>query len=247
MIDLIPAIDIIDGKCVRLTCGDYSSKTSYDISPVEFAKRIESYGFERLHVVDLDGAKSKRVVNIKVLEDIAHNTNLRIDFGGGIKSDEDIKAIFAAGASLATIGSVAVTHPELLDNWLATYGAERIILGADVSGGRICINGWKEKCETLLVPFVEMYYRKGVRNVLCTDISRDGKLQGTSIDLYKQITTAFPDLYLIASGGVGSEADIHDLDEAGIPAVVFGKAIYEGRLDLDSLAKKYLNQHNCGI
>ncbi len=246
MIELIPAIDIIDGKCVRLTCGEYSSKKSYDISPLDIARRIEGYGFRRLHVVDLDGAKSKRVVNINVLKDIAHNTNLEIDFGGGVKSDEDIKAVFDNGASLVTVGSVAVTQPELLDSWIVAYGADRIILGADVNGGRICINGWKEESETLLMPFVERYYNVGVRNVLCTDISRDGMLQGTSVNLYRQVMASFPDLHLIASGGVSSESDIHELEQAGIPAVVFGKAIYEGCLDLGALARKYLNRQKLG-
>ncbi len=242
MIELIPAIDIIDGKCVRLTRGEYSSKKSYDVVPLDVAKRIEDLGYKRLHVVDLDGAKSKRVVNIRVLKDIAHSTNLRIDFGGGVKSDDDIQAVFDNGASLVTVGSVAVTQPELLDKWIAAYGAGKIILGADVSDGKICINGWKEKSETLLMPFIERYYNAGVRNVLCTDISRDGMLQGASVSLYKQVMSKFPSLHLIASGGVSSESDINDLDKAGIPAVVFGKAIYEGRVDLGALAQKYLNR-----
>lgn len=242
MIELIPAIDIIDGKCVRLTRGEYSSKKSYDVAPLDVAKRIEDLGYKRLHVVDLDGAKSKRVVNIRVLKDIAQSTNLKIDFGGGVKSDDDIQAVFDNGASLVTVGSVAVTQPELLDKWIAAYGAGKIILGADVSDGKICINGWKEKSETLLMPFIERNYNAGVRNVLCTDISRDGMLQGASVSLYKQVMTKFPSLHLIASGGVSSESDIDDLDKAGVPAVVFGKAIYEGRVDLCALAQKYLNQ-----
>jgi phosphoribosylformimino-5-aminoimidazole carboxamide ribotide isomerase len=242
MIELIPAIDIIDGKCVRLTRGEYSSKKSYDVAPLDVAKRIEGLGYKRLHVVDLDGAKSKRVVNIRVLKDIAQSTNLKIDFGGGVKSDDDIQAVFDNGASLVTVGSVAVTQPELLDKWIAAYGAGKIILGADVSDGKICINGWKEKSETLLMPFIERYYNAGVRKVLCTDISRDGMLQGASVSLYKQVMSKFPSLHLIASGGVSSESDIDDLDKAGVPAVVFGKAIYEGRVDLCALAQKYLNQ-----
>ena len=177
-----------------------------------------------------------------MLKDIAHSTNLRIDFGGGVKSDDDIQAVFDNGASLVTVGSVAVTQPELLDKWIAAYGAGKIILGADVSDGKICINGWKEKSETLLMPFIERYYNAGVRNVLCTDISRDGMLQGASVSLYKQVMSKFPSLHLIASGGVSSESDINDLDKAGIPAVVFGKAIYEGRVDLGALAQKYLNR-----
>ena len=243
MIELIPAIDIIDGKCVRLTCGDYSSKKSYDVSPLEVAKRIEDYGFERLHIVDLDGAKSKRVVNIDVLKEITAQTRLRIDFGGGVKSEEDIKAAFENGASFVTVGSVAITDPSLFDSWIDTYGAAKIILGADVSNGYICINGWKEKSEMLLMPFVENYYNAGLRNVLCTDISRDGMLQGTSVELYRQIMARFPDLHLIASGGVSSEADICKLEQSGIPAVVFGKAIYEGRISLSDLARKYIDKN----
>ena len=241
MIELIPAIDIINGRCVRLTKGDYSSKKEYEVSPVDVAKQIEELGFKRLHVVDLDGAKSQNVVNIAVLNNIAHSTNLKIDFGGGIKTSEDLKKVFDNGASYATIGSVAVLNPMIFDNWIDDYSADRFILGADVNEGHICINGWKDESKLELLPFIEKYYRKGLKNVLCTDIKRDGMLQGTSVPLYKQIMKKFPDLNLIASGGVSSERDIAILEDNDIPAVVFGKAIYEGYVSLKQLAEKYLN------
>lgn len=242
MIELIPAIDIINGQCVRLTKGEYSSKKCYDVSPLDIARQVEEYGFKRLHLVDLDGAKSKRVVNISVLRDIVENTNLLVDFGGGIKSDEDIKLVFDSGATYATVGSVAVSNPDMFESWIALYGAQRLILGADVNNGFVCINGWKEQSKIALVPFIRKYYEMGVRNVLCTDISRDGMLQGTSVNLYKGIIEEFPGLHLIASGGVSSQDDIVQLDEANIPAVVFGKAIYEGRVNLKDLAHNFLEQ-----
>lgn len=241
MIELIPAIDIIGGHCVRLTKGDYSSKKQYEVSPVDVAKQIEALGFKRLHVVDLDGAKSKHVANISVLKSITQSTKLKIDFGGGIKTDDDLKKVFDSGASFATIGSVAVSKPDTFDNWIEQYGPKRFVLGADVNDGHVCINGWKDESHLELMPFIEKYYKKGVKNVLCTDISRDGMLQGTSVSLYKQIMKHFPDLHLIASGGVSSESDIATLEENGIPAVVFGKAIYEGYVSLEQLAEKYLN------
>lgn len=234
-IELIPAIDIIDGQCVRLTKGDYDQKTVYRNSPVEVAKEFEQIGFKRLHVVDLDGAKSKHIVNDQVLKAITTETNLTVDFGGGIKTDEDIKKAFEAGASMVTIGSIAVTNPDLFMGWLDTYGAERMILGADVRHGKISINGWKEDSTEDLLPFLKKYIDAGVKNVLCTEISKDGTLSGPAIDLYKEMMSAYPELHLIASGGVSSKADIEALDAAGIPAVVFGKAIYEGRIDIKSL------------
>lgn len=239
MIQPIPAIDIIGGKCVRLTKGDYDSQTTYAVSPLDVAKEVEDCGYRRLHLVDLDGARSKGVVNLSVLKEITSNTGLEVDFGGGIKSDADIKAVFDNGARWATVGSVAVANPEMFGRWLDVYGADRIILGADVDNGRVCINGWKEASCQMLIPFIESYYEKGVRHVLCTDISRDGMLQGTSVDTYCEIMARFPDLKLIASGGVGSADDIKKLDEAGIPAVVFGKAVYEGRINLRELAATY--------
>ena len=235
MIELIPAIDIIGGQCVRLTKGDYDQKTVYRDSPAEVAKEFEQIGFRRLHVVDLDGAKSKHIVNEQVLKDITTETALTVDFGGGIKTDADIEKAFAAGASMVTIGSIAVTAPELFMGWLGKYGAERIILGADVRHGKISINGWKEDSSEDLLPFLKKYIDAGVRNVLCTEISKDGTLAGPAIDLYKEMMTAYPGLHLIASGGVASIDDIKALDAAGIPAVVFGKAIYEGKINLNEL------------
>ena len=238
MIELIPAIDIIDGQCVRLTKGDYDQKTVYRDSPAEVAKEFEQLGFKRLHVVDLDGAKSKHIVNSPVLSRITTETQLTVDFGGGIKTDEDIEKAFAAGASMVTVGSIAVTQPELFMGWLAKYGADRMILGADVRNGKISINGWKEDSTEDLLPFLKKYIEAGVKTVLCTEISKDGTLQGPAIELYKEVMAAYPQLHLIASGGVSCIDDIRALDAAGIPAVVFGKAIYEGRIDLRELRVK---------
>ena len=239
MIEIIPAIDIIDGKCVRLTKGDYSTKKVYNEDPVEVAKMFESHGIKRLHTVDLDGAKSQHVVNYKTIEKIADHTSLVIDFGGGIKSDKDIEIAFESGASMVTIGSIAVKQPALFESWLNRYGDNKIILGADVKEGLVSINGWKEEGDVELLPFLRNYINKGIDNVLCTDISRDGMLQGPSIDLYKKIMALFPQLHLIASGGVSCIEDIAELNEAGIPAVVFGKAIYEGKIKMNEL-KPYL-------
>ena len=235
MIELIPAIDIINGQCVRLTKGDYGQKTVYRDSPAEVAKEFEEIGFTRLHVVDLDGAKSKHIVNDNVLRRITTETCLTVDFGGGIKTDEDIEKAFASGASMVTIGSIAVTQPDLFMGWLKKYGAERIILGADVRHGKISINGWKEDSAEDLLPFLQKYVDAGVKNVLCTEISKDGTLAGPAIDLYKEVMAAYPEMHLIASGGVSSLDDIKALDAAGIPAVVFGKAIYEGIINLNEL------------
>lgn len=236
MIELIPAIDLIDGKCVRLSQGNYDSKRVYSENPVEVAKQLESYGVHRLHVVDLDGAASQHVVNYRVLEQIAGRTSLRIDFGGGIKSDEDLVIAFDNGAQMVTLGSVAVRQPELFVKWLGQYGTEKIILGADVKNGKIAVNGWKEESVQELMPFLDDYINKGVTKVLCTDISRDGMMEGPSTELYRQIMEAYPELHLIASGGVSCLDDILRLDEAGIPAVVFGKALYEGRITLKELS-----------
>ena len=234
-IELIPAIDIIDGKCVRLTQGDYQSKKVYNENPVEVAKQFAEHGIRRLHVVDLDGAKSAHVVNHKVVEAITASTDMVIDFGGGIKTDEDLKKAFDAGASMVTIGSLAVKHPDTFLRWLEQYGSDHIILGADVKDGQISINGWQEEEGDQLVPFVGKYVEKGVQKVLCTDISKDGMLQGPAVELYQHLLQSFPDLYLIASGGVSCIEDIRALEQAGVPAVVFGKAIYEGRIQLDEL------------
>lgn len=235
MIELIPAIDLIEGKCVRLTKGEYDSKKVYNEDPVAQAKEFEKLGFKRLHVVDLDGAKSKHIVNDAVLKGITENTSLVVDFGGGIKTAEDIEKAFAAGASMVTLGSVAVTNPELCKEWIGKYGAEKIILGADVRNGKISINGWKEDSEEDLVPFLKKYIDMGIRNVLCTEISKDGTLAGPAVELYKELMAEYPMMHLIASGGVSSNNDITDLNKAGIPAVVFGKAYYEGRINVKEL------------
>lgn len=234
-IELIPAIDIIDGKCVRLTKGDYGQKKVYNDDPVAQAKEFEKLGMKRLHVVDLDGAKAKHVVNVDVLCGITAATGLKVDFGGGIKSDDDIEKAFAAGASLVTIGSIAVSQPDTFMRWLDRYGADKVILGADVRNGLVSINGWKKDTSEKLLPFLARYVKAGVKNVLCTEISRDGTLSGPSTDLYREVMEAFPGIHLIASGGVGRNEDIIELDEAGIPAVVFGKAWYEGKINLEEL------------
>ena len=236
MIEIIPAIDIIDGKCVRLSKGDYDSKKIYNENPVEVAKEFEAYGIRRLHVVDLDGAKSNHIVNYRILEQLAGRTSLIIDFGGGIKSDEDLIIAFDNGAQMVTVGSIAVKKPELFEKWLNRYGHEQIILGADVKDSKIAINGWKEESDIMLEDFLKEYESKGVSKVLCTDISKDGMLEGPSIELYKSIMANHPEMHLIASGGISCLDDIYRLDEAGIPAVVFGKAIYEGKIKLKDLA-----------
>lgn len=237
MIELIPAIDIIDGKCVRLSQGDYNSKKVYNENPVEVAKELEEHGIRRLHVVDLDGAASHHVVNYRTLEQIASRTSLIIDFGGGVKSDEDLKIAFESGAQMITGGSIAVKNPELFCHWLQTYGPEKIILGADVKDYKIAVNGWKDESACELLSFLKDYVEKGIRKVICTDIGCDGMLQGPSTTLYKEILEQYPDLYLIASGGVSCIEDIRMLESAGVPAVIFGKALYEGRITLKELEK----------
>ena len=234
--ELIPAIDIIEGKCVRLTKGDYDTKKVYG-DPLEMARRFEDMGLRRLHVVDLDGAKSKHVVNLATLKAITSQTSLIVDFGGGVKTDEDLEKAFESGAAMVTAGSIAITEPERYLGWLAKYGAERLILGADVRNGRISINGWKEDSDVLLEDFLLRYMQAGTKNVLCTEISRDGTLAGPAIDLYSSIMRRYPLCHLIASGGVGSTEDILALEAAGIPAVVFGKAYYEGHIDLEKLSR----------
>lgn len=231
MIELIPAIDIIEGKCVRLTKGDYDTKKVYG-DPVEMAVRFQQLGFSRLHVVDLDGAKSRHVVNIDALRGITSATDLTVDFGGGVKTDEDLEKAFAAGAGMVTAGSIAVTDPDKVLSWIGKFGAGRLILGADVRNGKISINGWKEDSQEDLIPFLKRYVDAGIRNVLCTEISKDGTLEGPAIELYREIMRHYPTLHLIASGGVGCDDDIMALDDAGIPAVVFGKAFYEGKITI---------------
>lgn len=240
MIELIPAIDLIDGKCVRLTKGDYDTKKVYADDPVALARRFEQLGFRRLHLVDLDGARSRHVVNDDVLRRISQETQLIVDFGGGVKTDEDIQKAFDAGAAMVTVGSIAVTEPDVFLRWMETYGAERMILGADVRDGYISINGWQEESQQRLPDFLSRYMKAGTRHVLCTEIGCDGMLQGPAIGLYREMMEAHPDCHLIASGGVSSIQDIRNLQEAGIPAVVFGKAIYEGRIDMEELAVEFI-------
>lgn len=241
MIKIIPAIDIIDGKCVRLSQGDYDQKKVYCDNPVEMARQFKEAGIDHIHLVDLDGAKSKHVVNVSTLRDIVTETNLEVDFGGGIKTDDDLTLAFNHGAKQVTVGSIAVQNPELFLHWLEKYGPEHIILGADVKNGFISVNGWKEGSSEALIPFLQKYVDAGVQLVLCTDISKDGMLQGPSIELYKEIMAQFPTLKLIASGGVSSMKDIEELDKAGIYAVVTGKAIYENKITLEEIMN-YLNR-----
>lgn len=236
MIEIIPAIDIIDEKCVRLSQGDYEQKKVYNENPLEVAKMFESVGIKRLHLVDLDGAKAKHIVNYKVLERIATNTTLTIDFGGGLKSDDDLRIAFECGAKMVTGGSVAVKDRETFLSWIAKFGSDRIILGADVKNKKIAVGGWLETTNLDLFPFVEKYKEEGINKIICTDISKDGMLAGPSIELYKEILQKFPDLYLIASGGVSSMNDIEQLQEANVPAVITGKAIYEGKIKLNELS-----------
>lgn len=235
MIELIPAIDIIEGKCVRLSQGDYQRKTIYNEDPLEVAKEFEDNGLTRLHLVDLDGAKAHHIVNWKVLERIATHTNLVIDFGGGLKQNKDLDIAFECGAKMVTGGSIAVKDPKTFESWITSYGADKIILGADVKENKIAVSGWKEETNLQLIPFLENYSHKGITKVISTDISKDGMLEGTSIDLYRMMKEEFPSLYIIASGGVSGMHDIEQLEEAGIHAVIFGKAIYEGKIKLIDL------------
>lgn len=235
MITIIPAIDLIDAKCVRLSQGDYNRKTVYNENPLEVAKMFEDAGITRLHLVDLDGAKAKHIVNYKVLETITSKTNLVIDFGGGLKSDEDLRIAFECGAKMITGGSIAVKDRETFLHWIETYGPEKIILGADAKDKMIAVSGWQEVSELSILDFIESYTSKGIRKVISTDIARDGMLTGPSIELYKEIMEQFPDLELIASGGIATMKDIYELDEMGIPGVITGKAIYENRISLDEI------------
>lgn len=237
MIEIIPAIDLIDGKCVRLSQGDYNEKKIYNEDPLEVAKMFEDAGIRRLHLVDLDGAKAKHIVNQAVLEKIASNTSLVIDFGGGVQSDKDIEIALNSGAAMVTGGSIAVRDKKLFTGWVEKYGNEKIILGADCKDHKIAVSGWQESTSIDILSFIEEYRQEGISKVVCTDISKDGMLQGPSIDLYKEILSAFPDLYLIASGGVSCFQDILDLEAAGIPAVILGKAIYENRVTLKELSR----------
>ena len=235
MIELIPAIDIIDGQCVRLRKGNFAEKTVYGRNPLEIAKGFEQMGLKRLHLVDLDGARQHCPVNLKVLEDIAANTSLTIDFGGGIRSEEHLRSVYEHGAAMANIGSMAVTHHEECLEWTETFGADRIVLCADTRDRKIAVNGWQDTTDTDIIGFLKPFVAKGIRNILCTDIARDGMLAGPATDLYKMILDAYPDINLIASGGISSNEDITDLQSAGVPAVVFGKAFYEGLINIKLL------------
>lgn len=239
MIELIPAIDIINGECVRLTKGDYAQKKVYSSDPVSLALDFERMGFRRLHIVDLDGAKSNHIVNDTILANITNATRLKVDFGGGIKTLEEARKAFDNGASMICVGSIAITQPELFLELLSLYGSNKIILTADIKDGKIAINGWKEDTSDELFSFLERYVNSGVRNILCTDISKDGTLLGTSLELYDKIKRQFPSIYLIASGGVASNDDIINLDKIGVDAVVIGKAFYEGRIEITKL-KQYV-------
>lgn len=237
MIEIIPAIDMIEGKCVRLTQGDYATRKVYNEDPLEVAKAFEDAGIRRLHVVDLDGAKAGHIVNYRMLEKLAGHTSLVIDFGGGLKQTKDVEIAFDCGAQMVTGGSIAVKDPETFTAWIARFGSERIILGADAKDRRIAISGWEEATDAELLPFIQKYREQGIEKVICTDISRDGMLEGPAVDLYKEILEAVPEIYLIASGGVSSIADIEKLAEANVPAVIFGKALYEGRITLKELER----------
>lgn len=232
---IIPAIDLIDGKCVRLSKGDYATQKIYNEHPLEVAKEFEAHGIEYLHLVDLDGAKSKHIVNHKVLEDIASKTSLKIDFGGGLKSDEDLKIAFESGAHQITGGSIAVKEPKTFEQWITTYGSDKIILGADIQGDRIATNGWLETSEHRLVDFVKDYHAKGIHYVICTDISKDGMLQGPSFDVYRDLLEQQPEIKLIASGGISTFDELPKLAAMGCEGTIIGKAIYENRIALKEL------------
>ncbi len=243
---IIPAIDIIDGKCVRLTKGDYNTKKIYNENPIEVAKEFQDSGIEYLHVVDLDGAKAREIINYKVLEQIATKTNLKIDFGGGLKSDKDLEIAFNSGANQITGGSIAVKNPIIFESWIEKFGAGKIILGADFypenSGGKIATNGWQEESSLELIPFITDYQKKGIQYVICTDISKDGMLQGPSFDTYSKILTEVSSLKLIASGGISTFDEIPKLAENGCEGVIIGKAIYENKISLKQLEQFILNK-----
>lgn len=233
---IIPAIDLIGGKCVRLSQGDYNSKKEYHDDPLEMAKRFEGAGISRLHLVDLDGAKAKMIINADVLERICSGTSLLVDFGGGIQADEEIEKAFSFGTKQVTGGSIAVKNPTLFESWVTTYGAEKIILGADAKNKKIAVGGWEETTSVDLIPFIKSYFEKGIRYVICTDVAKDGLLQGPSVELYQEILQEIPELKLIASGGVSSMKDLEELEKIGVYGTIVGKAYYEGRVTLEELA-----------
>lgn len=232
---IIPAIDIIDGKCVRLTQGDYQQKKVYNENPLEVAKQFEDAGIQRLHLVDLDGAKTKHIVNYKTLEQIANRTSLWIDFGGGLKSNEDLHIAFESGARQITGGTVAVKQPDVFESWIVKYGGEKVILGSDVINRKIAVSGWQEESQLDLMPFLENYIQKGIQHTICTDVAKDGMLEGTSLELYKEIRNEFPKLNLIASGGVASIDDLQELKAIGCFGTIVGKAIYEQKITLKQI------------
>lgn len=234
---IIPAIDIIEGKCVRLSKGDYATKKIYNENPLEVAKAFEGVGIQNLHLVDLDGAKSQHIVNYKILEQIASKTSLKIDFGGGLKSDKDLQIAFDSGAEQITGGSVAVKDPDMFKKWLKTYGSEKIILGADAQDEKVAISGWLESSEKELIPFVEAYQNEGVKYVICTDISKDGMLEGPSFELYERMLNEVPGIHLIASGGISHFDELAKLSDLGCEGTIIGKAIYEKRISLAQLEK----------
>jgi phosphoribosylformimino-5-aminoimidazole carboxamide ribotide isomerase len=235
MMELIPAIDLIDGKCVRLTEGDYTRKTVYNDDPLEVGFRFQDSGIRRLHLVDLDGAKAGKVVNWKVLESLASKTNLQIDFGGGVKTEEDVLRILGAGARWVTVGSLAARNPEILESWMRQHGTDIFFLGADVRDKKIATGGWLETTDIDVLSFIGSYIQKGLSHIFCTDISKDGKLEGPALELYHEIITAHPSIHLVASGGVSNIDDLHALAAAGCHGAIIGKAIYEGRITLEQL------------
>jgi len=238
---IIPAVDIINGQCVRLTKGDYDTKKVYNENPLEVAKVFEDSGIQHLHVVDLDGAKASHIVNYRVLESIASKTNLKIDFGGGLKSDEDLKIAFDSGAHQITGGSIAVKNPEVFENWISKFGADKIILGADCKYEKIAISGWQEDSDLEVIPFIKGYQSKGISYVICTDISKDGMLEGPSFDLYSNIINESKDIKLIASGGISKYDELPRLKDMGCEGVIVGKAIYENRISLKEIEQFIIN------
>lgn len=245
---IIPAIDIIEGKCVRLTKGDYSTQKVYNENPLEIAKLYEDHGIKYLHLVDLDGAKSNQIVNYKILEQIASKTSLQIDFGGGLKSDHDLKIAFENGAAQITGGSIAVKNPDVFINWIEKYGADKIILGADVQNNKIAVSGWQEQSNQELIPFIQKYFSKGIRYTICTDIEKDGMLKGPSFDLYTEILQTISkeeqQLNLIASGGISNIDELPKLLEIGCEGVIIGKAFYEGYIKLKEI-ENFIIQSRC--
>jgi len=239
---IIPAIDIIDGKCVRLSKGDYDTKKIYNENPLEVAKEFEDHGINYLHLVDLDGAKSKHIVNHRILEQIASKTNLKVDFGGGLKTDDDLRIAFECGANQITGGSIAVKNPDVFKSWLQKFGANKIILGADANNEKIAISGWQEESDKELIPFIQEYQNEGVSYVICTDISKDGMLQGPSFDLYAKILAESKAIKLIASGGISTFEELPKLAEIGCEGTIIGKAIYENKISLKQLEQFILQQ-----